>query len=382
MSSMTHAVRSDDFDRDTFRDVVGHFASGVSVITTIDGGVPFGSTVSAVSSLSMEPPMMLVCLNGSSTTHAAVESSGRYAINILSAQQGDLASVFARRADDKFDRVPHTVSDAGLPLIEGALATIECEVVESPRGGTHTIFIGRVISAAAAPGHPLTYYRGRFGAFEDAQEAKAYAAMRRWVLGRRTPVGGCIDIEKVAEELRLQPAPVYNALIRLAAQPLVSRGRDGEFIVESLTADIIDALYDARAVVEGGVLEAHLESAGDQELAEIAERSRHLLDMQVTTEDQLDEFLDANLEFHCAIVALAHSRPLVDRFREFSVAPALRGTYQDVLWQTRAGHRFVDEMTRAVLARDSRTARTLAKTQVAFVKRGAREAVERLGGSV
>lgn len=380
MSSTTRTAG--DFDRDLFRDVVGHFASGVSIITTIDEGVPFGSTVSAVSSLSMEPPMMLVCLNGSSTTHAAVERSGRYAINILSAQQGEIAAAFARRADDKFERVSHSVSDAGLPLIAGALATIECEVVESPRGGTHTIFIGRVISASAGAGHPLTYYRGRFGVFEDAQERAAYAAMRRWVLGRRTPVGDSIDIEKVAEELRLQPASIYNALIRLAAQPFVGRGRDGEFLVESLTADTIDALYDARAVVEAGVLEAHLESADDQEIAEIAERSRQLLDMEVTTEDQLDEFLDANLEFHCAIVGLARSRPLVDRFREFSVAPALRGTYQDVLWQTRAGHGFVDEMTRAVLARDSRSARTLAKSQVAFVKRGAREAVERLGGSI
>ncbi|MGO1182354.1 MAG: flavin reductase family protein [Micrococcaceae bacterium] len=124
-----------DVDQTLFRNVVGHFASGVTIISTAVGGEKYGTTASAVSSLSMDPPMMLICLNTSSTTHDRVAEAGRYAVNILAVEQGEIASHFARKGSDKFAGVAHQVNDDGVPLIEGALATIECEVVETASGG-------------------------------------------------------------------------------------------------------------------------------------------------------------------------------------------------------------------------------------------------------
>jgi hypothetical protein len=104
-----------------FRNVVGHFASGVTVITTVVDGVLYGTTASAVSSLSMEPPMMLACLNRASSTHDRVVAAGYFGINILADDQSALAFHFGRKGEDKFATVPHTISPEGIPLIDGAL---------------------------------------------------------------------------------------------------------------------------------------------------------------------------------------------------------------------------------------------------------------------
>jgi flavin reductase (DIM6/NTAB) family NADH-FMN oxidoreductase RutF len=162
------ALRPDDF-----REVIGHFASGVTVVTTVDAeGLPHGTTASAVSSLSLEPPMVLVCLNETSHTGAAVAETGRFAINILTDAQASLARQLAKKGSRKLSAVETTPGGLGLPLVTGSLAHLECEVVDDVRGGTHRVFLGAVRSAAALSGAPLTYYRGRFGRFElDSDEA-------------------------------------------------------------------------------------------------------------------------------------------------------------------------------------------------------------------
>jgi flavin reductase (DIM6/NTAB) family NADH-FMN oxidoreductase RutF len=154
-------------DQAVFRDVIGRFASGVTVITTTVEDRDFGTTASAVSSLSMEPPMLLICLNRTSETREAIAKSDRFAVNILSEGQAEIASAFARKSPDKFaqakvDRGPH-----GMPLIPGSLAQLECIVTETAVGGTHTVFFGEVRHAEGTDDAPLTYYRGRFGRFED-----------------------------------------------------------------------------------------------------------------------------------------------------------------------------------------------------------------------
>ena len=116
-----------------FRDVAGYFASGVTVITTISGTGPAGTTASAVTSLSMEPPMMLMCLNQSSSTHDQVLESGIFAVNILARNQGDTAMAFARKGADKFSGISWTPASNGAPLVDGSLATIACRVVETDR---------------------------------------------------------------------------------------------------------------------------------------------------------------------------------------------------------------------------------------------------------
>jgi flavin reductase (DIM6/NTAB) family NADH-FMN oxidoreductase RutF len=109
-----------------FRDVIGHFASGVTVITATHDGEPKGTTASAVSSLSLEPPMVLICLNKTSSTASAIEGAQRFAVNILGEDQADEAMRFAKRAaagDDKFAGLDVSKGDHGEPLLSNALAT-------------------------------------------------------------------------------------------------------------------------------------------------------------------------------------------------------------------------------------------------------------------
>jgi 4-nitrophenol 2-monooxygenase / 4-nitrocatechol 4-monooxygenase, reductase component len=148
---------------DEFRNVIGHFATGVTVITAVADGRPLGTTASAVTSLSLEPPMMLVCLDRESQTGQAVAEVGRFAVNILGEGQADLARRFATKAPNKFDGVQTRPGENGAPLLSDALATLECRVVEQTTGGTHVVFFGEVESGSARGGAPLAYYRGQFG---------------------------------------------------------------------------------------------------------------------------------------------------------------------------------------------------------------------------
>ena len=158
---------------DEFRDVVGHFASGVTVVTAIVEGTPYGTTASAVTSLSAEPPMMLVCMNRTSQTGQAIQRAGHFAINILAEDQPDAARHFAGKGADKFAGVETTAGLWGQPVLRDALATLECRVVEQTHGGTHVVFFGEVDAASARPGAPLAYFRGRFGKLELAFDEDA-----------------------------------------------------------------------------------------------------------------------------------------------------------------------------------------------------------------
>lgn len=149
---------------DEFRDVMGHFATGVTVVTARHDGEPFGTTASAVCSLSLEPPMLLVCMNKASQTGRAIEADGRFAVNILSERQPELAKRFARKGGS-FDGVPTEPGSWEEPLLSEALATLECHVAEEVTGGTHTVFIAEVGRATVRRGvAPLAYFRGEFHA--------------------------------------------------------------------------------------------------------------------------------------------------------------------------------------------------------------------------
>ncbi len=162
-----------------FRHVVGHLASGVTVLTTATDGRRHGMTASSVTSLSMDPPLMLACINNAAPTADAVTEAGTYAVNVLGEHQGELARQFATASQDKFRGVSVRTGELDVPLLGDALAQIECEVVERVVGGTHTIFVGRVVSATAGDGQPLTYFRGGFGRFEFARDDEVYGRARR-----------------------------------------------------------------------------------------------------------------------------------------------------------------------------------------------------------
>jgi flavin reductase (DIM6/NTAB) family NADH-FMN oxidoreductase RutF len=155
-------------DQDAFREAVGHFTTGVAVITTCHAGRRYGVTASAVTSLSMEPPMVLVCLNRRLATRDALLQTRHFAVNILAEDQTALAMQFATRAPDKFAGVPVVDGAHGVPLLQDALAHLQCTAVDPVDAATHTVFLARVRDVRVRAGDPLAYFRGRFGRFERA----------------------------------------------------------------------------------------------------------------------------------------------------------------------------------------------------------------------
>ena len=157
------AVESTTITADQFRDVIGRFASGVTVVTTRSADGWGGATASSVASLSLEPPMLLVCINAKAATAAAISEAGAFAVNILAEDQDQIALRFARREPEKFRGVACRTGYYGEPLLDGALAHLECRLLQSVPGGTHIVFVGQVHRAQAREGRPLAYFRGRFG---------------------------------------------------------------------------------------------------------------------------------------------------------------------------------------------------------------------------
>jgi flavin reductase (DIM6/NTAB) family NADH-FMN oxidoreductase RutF len=156
-------------DETVFREVVGHFATGVAVITARRGGRDYGMTASAVASLSLEPPMLLVCLNRASVTHGALAAAGAFGVSVLTDEQAEIATRFAgAERTSRFAGLRLHNGPLGQPLLSDALARLECRVTETVSGGSHTVFLGTVHHAEATPGSPLTYFRGRFGRLDDA----------------------------------------------------------------------------------------------------------------------------------------------------------------------------------------------------------------------
>lgn len=147
------------------RAAMGNFATGVAVVTASDGeGRAFGTTANAISSVSLRPPLVLVCLRRESETLAAVRATGRFAISLLGAGRRDLAERFARPATPETWRgVGHRLVD-GVPVLDDTIATLECDVHELADGGDHLIVIGRVVALEHldAQVDPLVFYRGAF----------------------------------------------------------------------------------------------------------------------------------------------------------------------------------------------------------------------------
>jgi flavin reductase (DIM6/NTAB) family NADH-FMN oxidoreductase RutF len=142
-----------------FRQAMGHFASGVTVVTTAAGTELYGMTVSSFSSLSLNPPLVLICIDKSVPTHDILKHAGCFVVNILEERQEHLSRRFATTANDKFKGVAWHTGKLGLPVLDNTLAAIECSLRDTLNGGDHTIFIGEVVDAEVREGAPLLYYR-------------------------------------------------------------------------------------------------------------------------------------------------------------------------------------------------------------------------------
>ena len=156
-------------DTSEFRRVLGHFPTGVTVVTSRrPGGGPCGLTVNAFCSVSLEPPLVLVCIEQDADSHECFELAGAYAVNILEGERGETLSrrFSSWRRDDKFEGIAFRSEATGAPILQEALAWVDCRIVDSRPAGDHTILVGEVQAADAHEGTPLVYYRGGYGRFE------------------------------------------------------------------------------------------------------------------------------------------------------------------------------------------------------------------------
>ena len=154
-------------DPSMFRAALGRFASGITVITARDAdGRDGGMTVSAFSSLSLDPPLILVCVDRSASAGPVFDAAEHFAVNILSEDQEAISRRFAQKDVDRFDGVGFTRSALGVPLLDAALATLECRATARHPGGDHSILVGEVLEATLHEGHPLLYYRSGYRRLE------------------------------------------------------------------------------------------------------------------------------------------------------------------------------------------------------------------------
>lgn len=150
-------------DPQHYRTVIGGFATGVAIVTTrtVDG--PRGMTVNSLTSVSLEPPLLLVCLTRDSRTARAVVNTGAFVVNLLDHTQRHIASAFARPGQDHFRDVNVKTYSHGLPVLDGGLGHLSCRVERIDDGGDHVIVLGRVVDCVVHAGEPLVFYRGRYG---------------------------------------------------------------------------------------------------------------------------------------------------------------------------------------------------------------------------
>lgn len=156
-------MSSPGVDPPQFRQLLGRFATGVTVLTSRTAAAePVGMTASSVASVSLDPPLVLVSVDKSHDMHAALESGTHFVLNILAAEQEALSRRFAASEPDRFRGVSYRANERGIPILDGVVAHLECEKRTAIPGGDHTVFFGLVVGGDVTDRRPLLYYRGGY----------------------------------------------------------------------------------------------------------------------------------------------------------------------------------------------------------------------------
>ncbi|MFN0072960.1 MAG: flavin reductase family protein [Chloroflexota bacterium] len=160
-------------DADLFKQSARRFASGVTVVTTEEGGLIYGLTVSAFSTVSIDPLLVLVCIRSGNRLTEMISGSARFAVNILREEQRPVSQYFATpgreplAAAGGFPEIPTSIDQSGSPVVDGNLAYFDCRVREAYPVGDHTIFVGEVVGAGSTDGSPLVYFDGNYRGVRD-----------------------------------------------------------------------------------------------------------------------------------------------------------------------------------------------------------------------
>jgi 3-hydroxy-9,10-secoandrosta-1,3,5(10)-triene-9,17-dione monooxygenase reductase component len=161
-------LRANAIDARRFRSVMGTFATGVAVIATESNGELFGATINSLTSVSLQPCMLLFCMSEGSATGSAVRQRGLFSVNILGAHQSDLSARFTGQRKNRFEDLAVAFSADGLPLLQGAAAQLCCSVAAIHQAGDHDIVLGEVLSGEEIVCSPLVFHKGAYGSFQRA----------------------------------------------------------------------------------------------------------------------------------------------------------------------------------------------------------------------
>jgi len=154
-------------DPASLRTVLGHFATGVAIITAADGDEPVGMACNSFTSVSLDPQLVLFCAAKSSSTWPRIQAARKWAANILDEEGEEVCRLFAQKGADRFAHIAYTTGRTGAPLLDSAIAFVDCETVAEHDAGDHLIVVGRVLELGYSPeGRPLLFYRGGYGRFE------------------------------------------------------------------------------------------------------------------------------------------------------------------------------------------------------------------------
>ena len=151
-------------DAGEFRRVLGQFATGVTIITAVDGDEPVGVAANSFTSVSLDPPLVLFCVGRDSTTWPRIERARKFAVNILGEHQEDLSQLFAKKGADRFGQVDWRIGVGGSPVLENVIAYLDCEFWAEYDGGDHIIVVGRVLDLGVDhDAGPLLFFQGKYG---------------------------------------------------------------------------------------------------------------------------------------------------------------------------------------------------------------------------
>jgi flavin reductase (DIM6/NTAB) family NADH-FMN oxidoreductase RutF/DNA-binding GntR family transcriptional regulator len=370
-----------------FRQVIGHFASGVTIITTRERSTNYGLTASAVTSLTLEPPMLLVCINKNTGTQAAISRTRVFAVNILDEGQSDLAYQFAKPQSDKFQGVEFTYGQFGEPLLTGALAHIECRVAADVEAGTHRVFLAEVEHARTYVGSPLTYFRGKFGRFGQAQDEATYREMRQHILTRELALGEALDPFELADRFETAQSSTYYALTRLTSEGLISRDLTRGYVVTPVDVKTLQEAFGARCDIEVGVAERTVGRTASDDLAELRRRMEATLPwVQNNRFVDFERYSETNRAFHEYMVSLAKNNTLLEAYRRLSVD----GIIWRVMWRMLDKFEYASEvavidhqrLVEAYESGDAQYAKSVIAGHTERAKRVYQRAIELSGGQV
>ena len=206
------------------------------------------------------------------------------------------------------------------PVLSDALAVIECEVTETVTGGTHRVFLARVVHAEAREGSPLAYFRGKFGRFELAEDAEVYAGLRAQVLDGVLAPDQTLDADQLARGRGVGPSAIHYALTRLVGEGLVLRTPDRGYVVTPIDAASSDEAHDARLVLDLGIADVWVGQLDPEQLETFRALALATIPQVIDGQLQVDDFVKANVDFHAFLPAVTGNAALQQAYERLSIA--------------------------------------------------------------